>query len=152
MKIWIVMLLVLLGFSLLPSQGTELSELRPVSLLVIRAGANGIQIQTDTNDRGEGQTLQAALRNLEATTAGHIFLDTVENLIVEEETKHLLPELKQQLRPGVRVCVTDGELNPEAVSEYLKSHIPMGRLADLTGTSPLEKLSCTEERYFIERS
>ena len=33
MKKWIVMLLALLAFTVLPSSGTELGELRPVSLL-----------------------------------------------------------------------------------------------------------------------
>lgn len=151
MKKWIVMLLALLAFTILPSSGTELGELRPVSLLVIRTQGNNIQLLTDTLDLGTGETLDAALQNLEDTTPGHLFLDTVENLILTKEAKFLIPQLKQLLRPGVTVCAAKSELNPETAPEYLNSHTPRYRLSDVDESTPLQMLNYSEERYFLEK-
>lgn len=151
MKKWIVMLLALLAFTVLPSSGTELGELRPVSLLVIRTQGNNIQLLTDTLDLGTGETLDAALQNLEDTTPGHLFLDTVENLILTKEVKFLIPQLKQLLRPGVTVCTAKSELNPETAPEYLNSHTPRYRLSDVDESTPLQMLNYSEERYFLEK-
>lgn len=151
MKKWTVMLLALLAFMALPSSGTELGELHPVSLLVIRSQGKNIQLLTDTLDSGEGETLDAALRNLEDTTPGHLFLDTVENLIVTKETQFLIPQLKQLLRPGVNVCAAKSELNPETAPEYLNTHTPSHRLSDVDESTPLQMLIYSEERYFLEK-
>ena len=151
MKKWIVMLLALLAFTVLPSSGTELGELRPVSLLVIRTQGNNIQLLTDTLELGTGETLDAALQNLEDTTPGHLFLDTVENLILTKEAKFLIPQLKQLLRPGVTVCAAKSELNPETAPEYLNSHTPRYRLSDVDESTPLQMLNYSEERYFLEK-
>lgn len=151
MKKWTFMLLALLAFTLLPSSGTELRELHPVSLLVVRSEGKNIRLLTDTADVGEGETLDAALQNLEDTTPGYLFLDTVENLILTEETQFLIPQLKQLLRHGVNVCATESELDPETVPEYLNTHIPRHKLSDVDESTQLQKLAYTEERYFLEK-
>ena len=84
MKKWVIMLLALLAFAALPTSGTELGELHPVSLLMVQTQGKTIQLLTDTQDRGSGETLDGALKNLEDTTPGHLFLDTVEYLILTE--------------------------------------------------------------------
>lgn len=151
MRKWIFLLLAMLAFTALPSPGTELGELHPVSLLVVRAQEKNIRLETDTMDVGEGETLDAALQNLEDTTPGHLFLDTVEYLILTEQTRFLIPQLKQLLRPGVTVCVTESEVNPETAPEFLHTHTPEQRLSDTDEFSPLKKLIYTEERYFLEK-
>lgn len=151
MKKWIVLLLALLAFSSLPSPGTELGELSPVSLLVVDTEGKNIRLRTDTLDNGKGETLGAALQNLADTTPGHLFLDTVENLILTEETRFLLPQLKQLLRPGVAVCTTESELNPETVPQYLHTHTPRLKLSDVDVSTPMQKLVYSEERYFLEK-
>lgn len=151
MKKWIWMLLALLALTALPSPGTELGELHPVSLLMVSAQGKNIQLRTDTMDRGEGETLDAALQNLEDTTPGHLFLDTAENLILTEQTRFLLPQLKKLLRPGVAVCITDTELDMETAPEYLHTHIPQNKLSDTDESTPLQKLTYSEERYFLEK-
>ena len=151
MKHWVFMLLALLALSVLPSPGTELGELHPVSLLLVDTEEKSIRLTTDTMDRGMGETLEGALRNLEDTTPGHLFVDTVEHLIVTEQTRYLLPQLKQILRPGVVVCITESEIDPKTVPEFLRAHIPKTRLSEAEESTPLEKLSMSEERYFLER-
>lgn len=149
MKKWIILLLALLLSTMLPSPGTELGELRPVSVLKVETEGKRIRLSTDTMDAGVGETLDGALRNLEDTTPGHVFLDTVENLVITKETRFLLPELKKILRPTVTVCVAEADLDLETASEYLHSHAPEMKLHNTDETTPLEKLTCLEERYFL---
>ena len=151
MKKWLMMLLVLLAFAALPTSGTELGELHPVSLLFVRIDGKNVRLCTDTLDTGEGETLDAALQNLEDTTPGYLFLDTVEHLILTEQTRYLIPQLKKLLRPGVTVCVTEFEPDLETLPEYLKTHAPNTLLRDAKETTPLQKLNDTEGRYFLEK-
>lgn len=151
MKKWIFMLLALLAFIALPSSGTELGQLHPVSLLVVRTQGKTIQLLTDTLDVGAGETLDTALQNLEDTTPGHVFLDTVEHLILTEQTRFLIPQLKQLLRPGVTVCVSESELDMQTTPEYLRTHTPQYKLSDTNASTPLQRLTYSEERYFLEK-
>lgn len=151
MKSWMIMALALVIFSFLPTPGTELGELRPVSVLMVEAEGKQVQLSTDTMDTGMGETLEAALRNLEETTPGHLFLDTVENLVITEQTRFLLPRLKAVLRPGVTVCVKKSEIDMETIREYLHSHPPDHRLSEAEETTPLQTLTCVEGRYLLEK-
>lgn len=151
MKKWIVLAMALLIFTVLPSPGMELGELHPISMLSVGVDGKSIYLVTDTLDSGTGETLEAALRNMKATTPGHLFLDTVENLVITEQTRYLIPQLKSILRPGVLVCLADSEVNPETVPEFLRSHIPEYRLSETDENTPLQKLVYSEERYILER-
>ncbi|MDY4221373.1 MAG: hypothetical protein SOX71_02570 [Candidatus Faecousia sp.] len=151
MKNWIMMTLALMAFSLLPSPGTELGELRPVSVLAVETEDKQIRLSTDTMDVGVGETLDGALQNLEATSSGHLFLDTVENLVITERSRFLLPQLKKLLRPGVTVCVAASEMDMETIPEFLHTHVPSHHLADTDESTPLQKLTCSEERYLLEK-
>ena len=151
MKNWIMMTLALMAFSLLPSPGTELGELRPVSVLVVETEDKQIRLSTDTMDVGVGETLDGAMQNLEETSSGHLFLDTVENLVLTERSRFLLPQLKTILRPGVTVCIAESEIDLETVPEFLHTHVPSHHLADTDESTPLQKLTCSEERYLLEK-
>lgn len=150
MKHWVFAVLALLVLSVLPSPGTELGELHPISLLVVDTEGKQVRLTTDTLDRGFGETLEGALRNLEDTTPGHLFVDTVEHLIITEQTRYLLPQLKQILRPGVAVCIIESEIDPKTAPEFLRSHTPITKLSEAAESTPLEKLSMSEERYILE--
>lgn len=149
MKKWVIMLLALLAFAALPTSGTELGELHPVSLLMVQTQGKTIQLLTDTQDRGSGETLDGALKNLEDTTPGHLFLDTVEYLILTEQTQYLIPQLKRLLRPGVAVCLGENDMNTEALPEYLNTHTPETILRNVDETTPLQKLNESEERLIL---
>lgn len=150
MRRWIIMLAALLVVSLLPSQGTELSRLRPAAVLVLRVEGKQITLETDTNDTGTGETLEEALRDLQMTAPGEILLDTVENLILTENSRYLLPNLHQLLRPGVRVCTAKGEVDAEAAWQYLRIHIPAHKLQDVTEETKLSMLTWEEDRFHLE--
>ena len=90
LKHWIWAVLALLALAVLPSPGTELGQLHPVSLLEAGTAERQVYLKTDTNQIGWGETLDAAIEDLEQTTPGHLFLDTVQTLIVRPDAKFLL--------------------------------------------------------------
>lgn len=150
MRRWIIMLAALLVVSLLPSQGTELSRLCPAAVLMLRADGKQISLETDTGDTGTGETLEDALRDLRDSAPGEVLLDTVENLILTENSRYLLTNLHSLLRPNVRVCTMDGELDAEAAWRYLRVHMPIYKLHDVTEESKLQTLTWEEERFHLE--
>ena len=150
MRRWIIMLAALLVVSLLPSQGTELSRLIPAAVLVLRAEDKQITLETDTGEAGTGETLEDALRDLQISAPGEVLLDTVENLILRENSRYLLPNLRQLLRPGVRVCAAEGDVDAEAAWQYLRIHIPAHKLQDVKEETKLQMLTWEEGRFHLE--
>ena len=150
MKHWIWAVLALLVLAVLPSPGTELGQLHPVSLLEAGTAERQVYLKTDTNQIGWGETLDAAIEDLEQTTPGHLFLDTVQTLIVRPDAQFLLDDFRQLLRPDVRVCQSSDELDLERVGEYLGEHTPETKLMDADADTMLPTLRCTEGRCILE--
>lgn len=148
MKHWALAAAALILITLLPSGGKELGSLHPAALLHVCREGMQIQIRTDTGDNGIGETLEAAIRNLEETTPGIVLLDTVEALVLGEGTKHLLPDLRAILRPGVNVCTAQKLQNEAEAYAYLHAH-PSGHRLDDTGKE-LPKLTQEGVRFQIE--
>lgn len=112
-------------------------------------GAAGI-FENGYQQIGWGETLDAAIEDLEQTTPGHLFLDTVQTLIVRPDAQFLLDDFRQQLRPDVRVCQSSDELDMERVGEYLDEHTPETKLMDADADTMLPTLHCTEGRCILE--
>lgn len=148
MKRWLAAAALVLLFEFLPTPGTELGQLHPISLLKAEVKNRKVYIETDTKQSGVGETLDAAIQNLEQTTSGHIFLDTVQTLVVRPDAVFLLSDWKRWLRPDVRVCQSEDELDMESLAEYLQEHLPAAKLTD--GDSRLPILHGTEGRYILE--
>lgn len=142
---------VLLAFAALPSPGTELGQLHPVSVLLVDREERQVTVRTDTGQLGTGETLTAALRELRETTPGHIFLDTAAYLVLQGQAKSLLPELQQLLRPGVRVCTADDPTDAEQLADFLKTHSPNVRLSDIAPETPLQNIHSMEGRLILEK-
>lgn len=150
MRTWLLLLALLLALAGLPYGGTELGELHPVSLLLVEMDEKMITVQTDTRQYGRGETLPLALQNLEETTTGHIFLDTVTNLVLTEGTQALIREWKAFLRPGVRVCIAADDIDAKGAGEYLLSHAPQNRLERVGENTQLQTLRSVEGGYLLE--
>ena len=147
MKRWIW---ILGAVALLLSAGSrrELARLEPVELLYIYEDGGMIVLAADTGDSGKGKTLEEAEKDLKDKASGQIFLDTAEELVVTAETEKLLPQLRQILRPAMKVCLADGEIDPEQAAAYLRARkirVTLGSLRDPAVMLP--KLERKEGRY-----
>lgn len=133
MKRWLwyaAALALILAVSAESYRGNDVGELRPVQTVRILVRDGVKVIETDSGELGEGETLQDAFADMEATSPARIFLDTAEYLLITPDCKDLLPELMDYLRPSCCLCLIEGEADLEQVGRFLQIHVPDLTLMD----------------------
>lgn len=146
-------LLCVAALNWMPFHGTDVAELQPVALLRVSLYNGQVLVQTDTGDTGIAGTSQAAFEDLKQSTAGNVFLDTVDHLILSAEAVALLPELTEYLRPACNLCVEQGTTDLKAAVAYLNAHQPGVTLqAHRAGEENLPVLVTQEGRMHLVRS
>lgn len=140
--------LVLVGFSAcMPFHRTDIAELKPVELICVSRAEGQVRIETDTGDWGTGPTVEAALEHLKATTAGDVFLETADHLLVCEGAQDLIEELAAYLRPACSLCRLEGTVSLEDAAAYLNAHQSEVSLQDRrSGDRRVPVLQVTEGR------
>ena len=124
---------------MIPTKPLELGKLKPVEVIQIIHSEELIQIKTDTGDSGKGKTVELAIQDLQKTTAGTVYLDTAEYVLVAKDqavAEGMLPYLKET----VRLCQWEGEMKLDEVAEYLDAHSPKMKLKDYRAGMLLEIL------------
>lgn len=137
MKRCILYILIMAAVLLVPVERTDVAKLRPVETVVLYKVGGSYHIKTDTNDAGEGESVQAAFEDLLLTTPGVIYLDTAQYVLVHEDATEDVEQLRSHLKHSVQLCSFSGELDIEAVSKYLPVH---GKLPFLSQWCPGEDL------------
>ena len=136
-----------------PFSKSDVAQLQPVELLFVSMTSEGVRVATETGDLGEGEDLKGAMRDLEESAVGKVFLETAEYLLVTDGARGLLPELTSIMRPGCAVCVAPEEVNMEKAAEYLNIHRPEVTLNDYwADQTDLPRLKEEEGRFKIEWS
>lgn len=106
----------------LPVQGSDVGKLRPVQLVAIWREEKQVVIATDTGDRGEGASAEAALQQLHETTPATVYLDTAEFLLISEAALDDARYLAGFLKEDVQVYQNEGVKDLKAAAEYLSVH------------------------------
>ena len=118
----IVYLVILALLFLAPVERLDVAKLEPVQTVAISRQNGKIVLETDTEDKGVGTTVEAALQDLEENTSGVIYLDTAQYLLVTEEAEGVVETLRQYLRSGVVVSRWDGAADLQQAARYLSVH------------------------------
>lgn len=121
---------------LLPTQATDIGDLRPVGLLLVHREGELLHITADTGDTGFGKTIEEAAEDLRLCAPGEVFLDTAGILVISEDTLETLPELEKLLRPAVRIVMTDATIDPSETFAYLQAHPTKYSFVNQTGSIP----------------
>ena len=116
-------LIILALLFLAPVEQLDVAKLEPVQTVAISVENGKIVLETDTEDKGVGETVEAALQDLEENTSGAIYLDTAQYLLVTEEAEEKVASLRQYLRSGVIVSRWDGKADLQQAARYLSVHI-----------------------------
>lgn len=131
---------------LVPTRPLELGKLKPVEVIRVEKNDEGILIETDTGDSGRGRTVNQAVWNLHETTAGTIYLDTAEYILLPmDET--VLMEVCPYLRGDIRICHWVGEMKLEEAAKYLDAHRPNMRLKEYRAGTLLQVLEGENGRF-----
>ena len=123
--LYIGILVVLLA---VPVKRLDVGKLRPVQVVRIYKDDGWIVIETDTDDYGIGMTAAQALHNMEETTAGVIYLDTAQYLLLSKDAEDAAEELRSVLKPDTRLCYGEKELDIGQAGRYLASHGDLPKL------------------------
>lgn len=130
----------------IPLERTDVADLHPVQTVALYKTADGYRIETDTEDAGIGETVDAAYQDLIATTPGVIYLDTADFLLVFDGTEAAVRDIRKYLKNGVRICAAVGWGDLQDVSKYLSVQTGLLPLSRWKEGQLLPVLDCRNDR------
>lgn len=119
-----------------PVRKLDVAHLEPVEVVMLCVEKNMVCLRTDTKAVGYGQTAKEALKDMEKTTPGVIYLDTAEYLLAEEDALIFVDELRSELNDTVKLCAAEN-VDMEIADEYLETHGKLPKLKDWKKGDPL---------------
>lgn len=147
MKRMLLFGMVFLAAVLLPFSGTDVAKLQPVEVIRISKSEGEIRVETDTGGGGKGTDLASAFADLKETTAGEVFLETAEHLLISSNAQDLLPTLAEYLRPSCNIYIESGAADLAQTAKYLAAHESGVTLSDYrAGIRALPVLQTEEGR------
>ena len=149
MKRILLYVLVLVALMFAPVKGANIGRLHPVEVVALYSENGQIIIKTDTDDKGIGNTPMAALNDLQETTAGYVYLDTAEYLLVGEGAEWAVEELRPALRKGIKICKSDEGVELKLAAKFLPVHSTLPQLKDWKLGDNLPKLTRIDSRLKI---
>ena len=141
MKRILIYIVILAALLVLPQKRVDVSKLIPVQTVSIYKEEDWVVIQTDTDHHGIGATARQALQNLKDTAAGILYLDTAEYLLLTKDTVEAAEELRQELKPSVRLCLTTKQVDLTEVAKFLRVHGVLPKLKHWKTSQELPVLS-----------
>ena len=133
---------------LVPTRPLELGKLKPVEVIRVSRSDEGVLIETDTGDSGRGRTVNQAIWNLHESTAGVVYLDTAEYLLVPPD-EMVLKQISPYLRESIRICQWTGEMKLEAAAKYLDVHKPDVQMKEYRVGTALQVLETENGRFCL---
>lgn len=115
--------------------GTDVGQLLPVEAVRLSSMNGMVILETDTGDSGIGVDVEAAIRDLKATTSGNVFLETADYLIVEPGCEDLMVQIQLHVHPSCDVCAEERKTDLEETVKFLSVHKPGVTLQEWIGGS-----------------
>lgn len=134
---------------LVPKRPLELGKLKPVEVIRIEQVGEQFVVETDTGDSGRGATVSQAVWNLRETTAGTVYMDTAEYVLLPADER-VLVQIAPHLRGSVRLCHWQGEIKLEETGKYLDVHKPSVMLKQYKMGMPLQILKGENGRLHLQ--
>ena len=130
-KILYVVILSALFFA--PLERMDVAKLLPIQAVAVYMEDGAVILETDTENKGRGDNVENALENLKEITPAVVYLDTAEFLLVSENAVSYLNELRDFLKPSVKVCVCEAVGQVKDAAKYLDVHGNLPKLRDWKG-------------------
>ena len=132
-----------------PVKRADVGKLEPVEVVYLSEQDERVVLNTDTGGTGHGKNVHEALEDLKETTAGVVYLDTAEFLLLKENATKYIDDLRDILKKSVKVCFVEGEIDLKKAAKYLSIHknLPLLRLWNTE-----EKLPFLMDEKIIEKS
>lgn len=153
MKRIIIYIGILAALLFVPVESHNVGELIPVQAVALSKENGRVVIETDTGNRGIGETVRKALQNLKDTASGNIYLDTAQYLLLGKETGAAADELRSELKRSVRICETAKKVDLAQAVKFLRVHGNLPKLKDWKKDAELPVLTTFgDSLIFFEKS
>lgn len=129
-----------------PTRAADVAELHPVQTVALYKTDVGYRIETDTEDHGEGETVEDAFINLQETTPGVIYLDTADYFLIFQGAESGGEDMRKYLKSNVEVCSAVGQGELKEVSKYLSARGKLQPLHQWEKGQKLPILDCRTDR------
>lgn len=149
---WLVYAAVIAASLLVPLERTDVGKLQPIEVVAIYIENNQITLKTELGDMGKGQTITEALNDMKQTTAGIVYLDTAEYLLVGRNAQTYIPDMNAYLKDNVRICAIEGDMDLKEAAGYLDSHRPSMEIDQWSRNCELEILKVEGGRLILMKS
>ncbi len=105
-----------------PLQSAEIANLEPIQAVWLCTEGQTVRMITDTEDKGSGATVEDALAEMKTNSAGIVYLDTAQYLLVSESAMDKIPEIQPYLRKSVKVYLWEGQGDFHEAVKYADAH------------------------------
>ena len=127
-------ILILLLFS--PVTKLDVADLEPVEVVYLYKESGNTVLQTDTDAKGKGEDVLAALDDLRQTTSGVVYLDTARYLLIAPDALEQAEALRRELKGKIRVCMA-ADVPLDEAAAYLHTHGKLPTLGSWKQGQPL---------------
>lgn len=141
MKRIIIYIVILAAVIAAPVKQQNIGKMKPVQVVSVYKENDWIVVETDTEDRGMGGTVKQALQNLKDTANGIIYVDTAEYLLLSKDVLDIVEELRQELKPSVRLCIAARIETLSETAKYLDAQGGLPKLRNWKNGQELPILS-----------
>lgn len=118
----LIYILIVTALVLLPVRPTDVGELEPIQAVWLSIEDAAVTLETDTEDKGSGKTVQEALENMKRLSHGIVYLDTAQFLLVSEKALDKIPQIQPYLKGSVKLCLWEGEGSVADAAAYMQAH------------------------------
>lgn len=144
---WIIYIAALALTLMAPVKRTDVGMLQPVEVIALQRRGEDLLITTDTQDRGTGKTLAKAVDNLKETTAGTVYLDTAEYLLVYPGCELETQRIQEYLKDDVRLCRISQEMDLAEAAVFMDVHKPTQCLRNWEPGTGMDELRVENGRF-----
>lgn len=145
MKRIILYVLILCSLTFLPLKSMEIANLEPVQAVWMYEADGKVVLETDTEDKGTGGSVEEALADMKQKSPGIIYLDTAQYLLVSETAQPQIAALQPYVKGSVRLCQWDGQGDLADAVKYADAHKIGKKIKNWTADVKLPKLPALKQ-------
>ena len=135
----VIYALILASLLFVPLDRVRISQMLPVGAVAVREEAGKIVVETDCEVMGTGNSVAAAVEDLKRNTPAIVYLDTAKYLLISDDALGYIGEVREYLKPSVKVCVSEEYGNIADYVRYLDVHGELPELKDMSYEKIIEK-------------
>ena len=118
----VIYIVILAALFFAPLQRIEIANLEPIQAVWMHTENGTVFLETDTEDKGAGTSVFAALDDMKYNSPGKIYLDTAQYLFVSEIATEEIRTIQPYLKNSIRLCIWDGQGELKSAVKYADSH------------------------------